>query len=340
MLATAGSWMTLLAALVCAPPEAPLDVGPLVNPHRIGVAEPVRTVVFSPVGSRLAAGGRKSIYVIDAGARTVLATLVGHEMPVYGLAFSADSSQLASLSHKARSQDSDLRIWDARAGTQLATLKASHVQSVAFFPDGRLLTAERGPRGKVRIWDPRGATELRTFLLGPGSSNVDDFALSAGGRLLVFSARKSATREGQRSGVLHIRETRSGKPRHELVCSDDFVRFARLSPAGGLVACGSDAEPDPEITLFDAGTGKELRRLKGRAHELQDGVFTPDGATFVSLEDYRTLGMFRVATGDTLGTVPIESCSATNTRSSERLPLRPSVASGVNADGDRDAAAR
>ncbi|KAF2115879.1 WD40-repeat-containing domain protein, partial [Lophiotrema nucula] len=76
-------------------------------------------------------------------------TLEGHSDSVHSVAFSHDSTRLASASH-----DGTVRIWDARSGACLQKLEghSEWVRSVTFSYDSmRLVSASDD--NTVKIWD-------------------------------------------------------------------------------------------------------------------------------------------------------------------------------------------
>jgi len=88
-----------------------------------------------------------------------LQTLEGHSSAVLSVAFSHDSTRLASAS-----DDSTVKIWDASSGACLQTLEghSSFVNSVAFSHDSTRL-ASASYDNTVKIWDASSGACLQTL---------------------------------------------------------------------------------------------------------------------------------------------------------------------------------
>jgi WD40 repeat protein len=88
-----------------------------------------------------------------------LQTLEGHSSSVYSVAFSHDSTRLASASY-----DRTVKIWDASSGACLQTLEghSGEVTSVAFSHDSTRLASVSDDR-TVKIWDASSGACLQTL---------------------------------------------------------------------------------------------------------------------------------------------------------------------------------
>jgi WD40 repeat protein len=96
---------------------------------------------------------------LSDGWSACLQTLEGHSSYVNSVAFSHDSTRLASASY-----DSTVKIWDASSGACLQTLEghSSYVNSVAFSHDSARL-ASASDDSTVKIWDASSGACLQTL---------------------------------------------------------------------------------------------------------------------------------------------------------------------------------
>jgi WD40 repeat protein len=109
---------------------------------------------------------------IEDNWNACLQTLEGHSSSVNSVAFSHDSTRLASAS-----DDRTVKIWDAGSGACLQTLEghSSYVNSVAFSHDLTRLASASGDH-TVKIWDAGSGACLQT--LEGHSSYVNSVAFS------------------------------------------------------------------------------------------------------------------------------------------------------------------
>jgi WD40 repeat protein/DNA-binding SARP family transcriptional activator len=138
----------------------------------------VTQAVFSPDGSRLAAGTDDGIVrVLDAATGRPLIVGKGHEGAIFNLAFSPTGSRLATVG-----ADGTARVWSAENGAQQLVLDPStqEIADVGFSADGkRIVTA--GWDGRVRVWDAADGRQLRSWAANQG--DLFDMAIATDGRL-------------------------------------------------------------------------------------------------------------------------------------------------------------
>lgn len=120
---------------------------------------PADAAAFAPDGETLAIGEAnedKNISLWNLARQEHISTLKGHEYIIYQLAFSPDSTILAS-----GDAGGVIRLWELSTGKHLTTFKsaAGYINKLAFAPDGKTLASTNGgstfrsPVGTILLWD-------------------------------------------------------------------------------------------------------------------------------------------------------------------------------------------
>jgi WD40 repeat protein len=301
------------------------DAGSGQELHTIkGLAGPVESVAFSPDGARLASGVGLEVKVWDAASGQELRTFKGHHENVRSVAFNPDGTRLVSAS-----SDGMVKVWDAASGQELRSLKAhtSWVNSVAFSPDGARL-ASAGADGTVKLWEAASGLELRTLkghLRGVSSVafTPDGQQMASSGWDNVVKVWDAASGQGLRTFKGHtfsvssvafspdgVRLASAGGEMvkiwdagsHQgmrLLKAHGPIRSVAFSPDGARLASVDTHGP---VSLWDVGTGQEVRTLDSKDSWVRSAAFSPDG-TWLVVASSEKIKVWVAATGEELHTI-------------------------------------
>lgn len=245
---------------------------------------------------------------------------------MYGLAFSADGSRVATTGWKGLIKTFDTRtnreltsfvahgqsgiridwsrdgkhfattgndgkvmLWDAATGEKRSELLGTKGgEPVAFHP-GSAYVAGEAPDGVAKVWRVSDGGEEAS--LADGTGNISDLAWSPDGALLAV-----ATADGQiRLWDWKARtvRTRITQPRGTLMLAFD--------PTGRTLAVGSS---DRSITLFEVAGGRRVHVMSGHDEAIHNLAFSPDGQRLASVASDHTARIWDPARGSLLLTIP------------------------------------
>ncbi|KAB5593571.1 hypothetical protein CTheo_2960 [Ceratobasidium theobromae] len=230
---------------------------------------PVRPVVCSPDGSRVAFGcddGSLGIRNVYDGS-VVVDTFKGHDKHVLSLAFSPDSSRLVS-----GSDDATMHLWNAEDGTLIPCSFNGHtsrIKAVIFSPDGSRIVSSSADN-TIRVWRATdGAAVGQPFQGHTGA--VLSVSISPDGTRIVSGSMDRTIRLWRMSGGTPIDAPFKGH--------SGVVRSVRFSPDGALIASGSD---DQTIRFWNPDGTPISDPLKGHTALIESIAFSPDGKRLAS----------------------------------------------------------
>jgi WD40 repeat protein/tRNA A-37 threonylcarbamoyl transferase component Bud32 len=245
----------------------------------------VRSVSFSPHGTRLASGGNDGtlrLWNTSTGEVTVLGQcLPGQTGLAYisSVSFAPDGGTVASASN-----DGAIRLWRTagvvRGEARVLAVCRNPPRSVAFSPSGKHIISG-GSDGVVQLWDVESGDGVT---LGLCEGVVWSVAVSPDGD---FAAAESD------DGTVRIWQLGEGRAARTLQASDTDIRSVAISPDGKLVAA---AGRDGHIRVADPGAG-HMRDLATCDDGIRSIAFSPDGATLAVGGEDKFLRVCDVRTG-------------------------------------------
>jgi WD40 repeat protein len=274
----------------------------------------VLDLAYSPDGKRLAVAAYSSGAIVWDGPSYAVSRTFDLGMPVYSVAFSPDGAQLVT-----GGENGTIKVWDAATGAELRTLTGhtNTIYQTVFSHDGAFLATASADK-TVRVWNPD--TGQLVAMLAGHTGSVNGIALSADGSFLA-SASVDTTARTWSLGLLNPAEVK------QIVYSPDGKRLAtagtdaaRLWDAGTgallrtfsshdgstSVAFSPDgkrlatAGQDNTVSIWDAGSGRELRALPAQSDLVYRVVFSPDGRLLATVGNDKTARIWDATSGQEL----------------------------------------
>ena len=260
----------------------------------------VRNIAFSPNGRILASTANDStLRLWDTESGQQLAVLSDGRIAPYSIAFSHDSTMIASGSRT-------IQVWDVDTGNPLATL-TGHTESIgalAFSPDGKILASGSWDMS-IKLWDIATEEQLSTH-------SGQTFVFSPDGKTFAVISNDTSQESDRQGPSIRLLDIATGE--HLSTLSGETLAF---SPDGKTLA---SRDTDGTIRFWNPDTGEQLRTcfpperidtnqrppiVRHPAPQNKRLAFSPNGATLLSLYDYRTIHtiqFWNVADGKLLST--------------------------------------
>jgi WD40 repeat protein len=329
----------LLLSLVCLFPVGCAKIGGVSSPAaQTSTYTPIATKPVQPIIEETAMKPSETLPELQAVSISNAKNLqLLKTLPISGFSpsqvsqcsvdFSPDGSLLAGVCYK-----NTAPLWEARSGKLLFELLKSpeHIVAASFSPDGKTL-AIGGFSGKIALYDTGNGQSVGQFSAIP--SAVWELSFSPAGDQLASASINSGVQLWERAtgavmwsygvkerlrvlsvayaqdgktiacgmltGGVVLLDARSGQVVRTLPVKD-HVGDVRFSPAGDLLAAGSD---DNLIRLWKTADYSLVNTFEGHSDFVNGVAFSPDGKLLVSGSHDKTLGVWDVSNGKLLKTL-------------------------------------
>ena len=295
----------------------------------------LNALAFSPDGKSLAVSGNREILIHSLDGAAPLRRLPGLADRILSLVFSTDGSTLVAAGGTP-ARFGELQIWDVAAGKLKRSLSVTGdtVFGVSISPDASKI-AIGCTDNSVRIVDAESGQER--FKIGNHENWVLGTVFGVDGKRIVSVGRDraakltDATSGAFLENVNLLRGELAAIARHptkdiiviggddrvpyiytmdrgqNMKIADDSTLIRKLemqdgsiaalawSPDGAHIAVGGSS---PEVTIYDAESGKRVAACKGHRAGIYTVAFSPDGQTLATGGFDGEVRLYRVATGE------------------------------------------
>ncbi|HLX45223.1 MAG TPA: WD40 repeat domain-containing protein [Bryobacteraceae bacterium] len=295
----------------------------------------INALAFSPDGKLLAVPGSREVLLHSLDGSAPPRRLVGLSDRILSLAFSKDGSILVAAGGTP-ARFGEIQVWDVASGKlrRSMTLTGDTVFGVSISPDASRI-AVGCTDNSVRIFDAASGKEL--FKIGNHENWVLGTLFGVDGKRIVSVSRDRAAKltDATSGAFLEnlnlLRGELTAVARHpskdvivaggedrtpyiymmdrpkNMKIADDTTLIRKLdrqdgaiaalawSPDGALIAVGGSS---PEVTVYEAESGKKVAACKGHSAGIYTVAFSPDSQTLATGGFDGQVRLYRVKTGE------------------------------------------
>ena len=278
--------------------SSPPSTAPVTVLDGVGV---VNSVSFAPDGSAIALATSSGLVETIDATGGVIRSFEQTKGNVDSVAFSSDSTAIASAIGERRgpeSFDDTVTIFDAGSGGESGQFggEAEQVAGCAFFrnevrfsPTGDLLAANSHDF-TVSLYDASDGEIRHTF--PAHASTVTDLAFSPDGELLATASDGSTLRVWSVADRQLVKEYTTPPGGY----------WSLVFGADGRTLVVSDVIGS--VSVLDIDTGSVVRTFVGQKNRLAELAISPDGSLVASGADDNTVELWSTATGELLAQLP------------------------------------
>jgi WD40 repeat protein len=295
----------------------------------------INALAFSPDGKTLAVSGNREILLHAVDGTSSPRRLAGRSDRIFSLAFSADGSTLVAAGGTP-ARFGEIQIWDVSSGKlrRSVPLNGDTVFGASVSPDASKI-AVGCTDNTVRIVDAASGQELHK--IGNHENWVLGTVFGVDGQRIVSIGRDRAAKltdansgaflenvnllRGELAAIVRHPKKEivviggedripymylMDRPKNMKIADDTTLirKFERQDGAIAALAWSADgthiavAGSSPEVTIYDAESGRRVAACKGHKAGIYTVVFSPDGQTLATGGFDGQVRLYRVTTGE------------------------------------------
>jgi WD40 repeat protein len=267
------------------------------------VGSEVKAIAVSPHNLTVAVVTDSGLSTWDLSTGEKLKVFEGHTGVVTSVAFSPDSTQVAS-----GSLDRSARVWDISSGEEVKPFQGhtDWVSSLAFSPNRNQVVSGSGDYS-VRVWAMSSGEEVKTF---QGHTNCV--------RFVAFSPDGARVVLGSYDHFVRVWNVSSGGLVKAFEGHTNWVMSVAFSPDGTLVVSGSH---DRSVRVWDISSGDQVKAFRGHTGMVYSVALSPDGTQVVSGSGDTSVLVWDISSGEEVNAFQGDTLAVTSIAASPKNTL-------------------